>query len=65
MRDRPRFRLVVQALDDPVPAIVRLRRWLKTGLRSFGLRCTDAVQVEGDDSTTTTTTTTTDEDLDR
>lgn len=65
---RPRYRLVVQAQPDDVPAIVRLRRWLKAGLRSYGLRCTDAREIrpgddQGDDSTTPTTIT--EEDLDR
>jgi len=34
-----RFTLVLQALPDGVPAIIRLRRVLKAALRSYGLRC--------------------------
>jgi hypothetical protein len=34
------FTLVIEALaDDETPALVRLRRWLKAGLRTYGLRC--------------------------
>jgi len=36
-----RYTVLVCALPDPdgAPAIVRFRRWLKSGLRAFGLRC--------------------------
>lgn len=36
-----RFALVLRAVPDPggVPAIIRLRRFLKMSLRSYGLRC--------------------------
>jgi hypothetical protein len=36
-----RYIVQVRALPDPdgAPGIVRFRRWLKCGLRSFGLRC--------------------------
>ena len=36
-----RFALVLQAVPDPdgAPSIIRLRRFLKMALRSFGLRC--------------------------
>jgi hypothetical protein len=37
------FLVRVRAKPDPVPAAVRLRRWLKLGLRGFGMR---AVAVE-------------------
>jgi hypothetical protein len=33
-----RFTVVVEALPSDVPAIIRLRRWLKLGLRSLGLK---------------------------
>jgi hypothetical protein len=40
-KQRPPFRIVLVALDDPsgVPPRVRVRRALKTRLRSYGLRC--------------------------
>ena len=34
-----RYRLVLRAIPDPVPPIIRLRSALKTLLRAFGLRC--------------------------
>ncbi len=37
------FRVVVRAVGADGPAIIRLRRWLKQGLRSWGLV---AVSVE-------------------
>jgi hypothetical protein len=43
--DRPRFALTLQALpnwgEGDVPPIIRLRRFLKAALRSYGLRCTE------------------------
>jgi hypothetical protein len=43
------YTVVVQPINAPgtAPAVVRLRRWLKSGLRGYGLRCTSVVQ--GDD----------------
>lgn len=32
--------LVLEALPDDVPGLVRLRRYLKLALRGYGLRCT-------------------------
>jgi hypothetical protein len=41
-------RLTIRALPDAeVPAAVRLRRWLKLGLRSFRLRCTEIEGLAG------------------
>ena len=36
-----RFTLLVEGRDlpDDAPLIVRLRRWLKAGLRAYGLKC--------------------------
>src|SRR5438874_1955821 len=34
-----RWHLVVTPLPGDVPGDVRVRRWLKRGLRDFGLRC--------------------------
>lgn len=51
-----RIVLALEALDDPIPATVRMKRALKMLLRSFGLRCTrilpsdsEAVQDDQDD----------------
>lgn len=33
--------VVVVPLEGDVPAGVRLKRWLKLGLRSYGLRCVE------------------------
>jgi hypothetical protein len=40
MTDRPRYHLTLEALPDRVPANMSLRRFLKTALRGYGLRCT-------------------------
>jgi len=45
MSDREHYRIEVQALPDSVPAIHRLRAWLKQGLRQHRLRCTHAIEV--------------------
>ena len=37
------FRLVLRSVPSPIPAVVRLRRFLKSALRAYGLR---AVKVE-------------------
>lgn len=34
-----RFVLEIEALEDPVPAAVRLKQWLKLGLRGLRLKC--------------------------
>ena len=52
LADRPRcgrFALVLQAVPDPggAPAIIRLRRFLKMALRSYGLRCVRCERAEG------------------
>jgi hypothetical protein len=53
---RERYRLDLEALPDGgAPAVIRLRRWLKTGLRAFGLRCTAAVQLHNDSPPTDST----------
>ena len=38
-------RVIIRALPDDAPASVRLRRWLKLGLRTFGLRCVSVEEV--------------------
>jgi hypothetical protein len=45
-----RFTVLVRALPDPegAPGIVRFRRWLKCGLRSFRLRCIGCEVVSAD-----------------
>ena len=44
--DRQRFTFVVEATErDGVPPIVAVRRWLKLGLRQFGLRCTEGREL--------------------
>lgn len=43
--DRPTYeRFIVEVVVEKrdVPGIVRFRRWLKCGLRGYGLRCTEA-----------------------
>ena len=41
----PRYSLTLQALPDNggPPAIIRLRRFLKMALRSYGLKCTSVL----------------------
>jgi hypothetical protein len=42
---RPKYLVVVEAQPaGVVPATCRLKRWLKIGLRSFGLKATFAVE---------------------
>jgi hypothetical protein len=45
---RARFALIVEALPDSPPGVVRLRAWLKRGLRAFRLKCVDAREIAGD-----------------
>lgn len=33
--------VVVEPLEDEVPAAVRVKRWLKAGLRGYGLKCVE------------------------
>ncbi len=42
----PRYLIVVEAIPDSVPAPARLKRWLKSGLRAFGLRAIFAVESD-------------------
>jgi hypothetical protein len=43
---RERYRLTLEALPDGgAPAPIRLKRFLKAALRSYGLRCVDAVEL--------------------
>lgn len=44
-QERPRFRLVLVALDSPIPATARLRRFLKAALRAYRLRCTSVEEI--------------------
>ena len=41
-----RYTLEIQALPDDVPAVVRLRRVLKSLLRGYRFRCLSAVRTE-------------------
>jgi hypothetical protein len=44
--DRPTFNVVLAALPGwGVPAVLRLRRFLKAALRAYGLRCLKVVEV--------------------
>jgi hypothetical protein len=43
---RSRYRIVIEAQPGTVPAIHRLRSWLKSGLRAFGLVAVSAVEVD-------------------
>jgi hypothetical protein len=50
---RETYRLTLEALPDGgAPPIIRLRRFLKAALRSYGLRCTAAVQLHEDSPAT-------------
>jgi hypothetical protein len=46
--DPVRFALVLQAMPDPsgAPAIIRLRRFLKMALRSYGMKCIRCEAIE-------------------
>jgi hypothetical protein len=46
---QPVYRLTLRAQPGAVPPVVRLRRLLKTALRSFGLRCLAVEEVRPDD----------------
>jgi len=49
---RERFALTLEAIPDGgAPAVIRLRRFLKAALRSYGLRCTFAVALADDPGT--------------
>lgn len=41
----PVYRVTLQATGSDVPAVVRLRRFLKMALRGYGLRCLDVEEV--------------------
>jgi hypothetical protein len=42
---KPTYRLTLQAEPGEVPAIVRLRRFLKAALRTYGLRATEVAEI--------------------
>jgi hypothetical protein len=42
---RERFRLIIEALPDRTPGVIRPRHFLKAALRSWGLKCIDAEPV--------------------
>ncbi len=48
MKERPTFRLTLEALPSPdgVPVIIRLRHFLKRALRDWQLKCVHAVEVK-------------------
>lgn len=37
--DRDRYHIIVEPLKQSTPVEIRLRRWLKLGLRYLGLKC--------------------------
>ena len=43
--DNPKFALTLQSVPGDVPAIIRLRKFLKMALRSYGLRCTEIREI--------------------
>ncbi|MBV9126337.1 MAG: hypothetical protein JO112_23560 [Planctomycetes bacterium] len=48
MADRsqePEYLVRLKALPGPVPGPIRLRKFLKAALRSFGLKCLDVSEV--------------------
>ena len=50
MSDRPTYQLDFEALPDPVPAVLRLRRLLKYALRAAGFRCVRHAELKPGDS---------------
>lgn len=49
MRDKPRYQLTIEAMpgeDGTAAPVLRLRAWLKRGLRLYGLRCTAAHEID-------------------
>ena len=42
---RPTFTLTLVAVPSDVPPTVRLKRFLKSALRAYGLRCTEAREI--------------------
>ena len=49
MRQRPRFRLILESAPSDIPVNVRLRAALKCLLRSYGLRVVEAKQTTATD----------------
>jgi hypothetical protein len=50
---RERYRLDLEAMPDGgAPAVIRLKRFLKAALRSYGLRCTAAIELHEDSPVT-------------
>jgi hypothetical protein len=45
---RERLALTLEALPNDAPPIIRLRRFLRMALRSYGLRCTRVVALPDD-----------------
>jgi hypothetical protein len=43
---QPDYQLTVRPEPGPVPAIIRLRRFLKAALRVYGLKCIDMAEVK-------------------
>lgn len=44
-RQPERFQVTLQAMPSEVPVIIRLRKFQKAALRSYGLRCTSAERL--------------------
>jgi hypothetical protein len=51
MTEEPDYRVTLRPLRDDVPAIIRLRRWLKRSLRGYGLRCLHVEEIVRPDKT--------------
>ena len=51
---RPRYRLLIESLASSVPNVIRLRQWLKVGLRAFRFKVVSLEEVKeiqhGEDS---------------
>ena len=47
-REQPKYRVTLSFRADSVPAIVRLRRFLKMAWRAYGFRCVKVEEVAPD-----------------
>lgn len=43
--NKPRFALIIEGQPSDAPVINRLRSWLKSGLRAFGMKCVSAREI--------------------
>ncbi len=51
-KERFEFTIEAEAEHDGIPAIVRVRRWLKEAKRMYGIKCIEGRKVETDLVTT-------------